>query len=235
MGTMSDEGFEGVEGDPEFLPEDVLAVIGLLGLHALDRLDPADAERVRLAARRSELVALLLAEARQAARALPEADVAEVLAPPATPPADLGERVVARVRRHRRARRRQAVTGAAAALVLGAGLFLAGRGTAPVPPPPPREALVFGVERGVDVLDADLINHTWGTELELLVTDVVPGGVYRVEFVALDGRAVEAGSFLGVDERPVDCRMNAAILRDDVAALRVLDPDGATVLESDLG
>jgi hypothetical protein len=232
---MSDEGFEGVEGDPEFLPEDVLAVIGLLGLHALDRLDPADAERVRLAARRSELVALLLAEARQAARALPEADVAEVLAPPATPPADLGERVVARVRRHRRARRRQAVTGAAAALVLGAGLFLAGRGTAPVPPPPPREALVFSVERGVDVLEGDLINHTWGVELELLVTDVVPGGVYRVEFVALDGRAVEAGSFLGVDERPVDCRMNAAILRDDVAAMRVFGPDGATVLESDLG
>lgn len=235
MGTMSDEGFEGVEGDPEFLPEDVLAVIGLLGLHALDRLDPADAERVRLAARRSELVALLLAEARQAARALPEADVAEILAPSQQPPADLGERVVARVRRHRRARRRQAVTGAAAALVLGAGLFLAGRETAPVPPPPPREALVFSVERGVDVLDADLINHTWGTELELLVTDVVPGGVYRVEFVALDGRAVEAGSFLGVDERPVDCRMNAAILRDDVAAMRVVGPDGVAVLVSDLG
>lgn len=221
--------------EPEFLPEDVLAVIDLLGLHALGRLDPADAERVRLAAARSELVALLLVEAEQAASALAETDVEHVLATPAEPPEELGERVIAAVRRSRSRGRARVTAGAAAACALALALFFAGRETAPTPPAPPREALVFDVERGVEVLEGDLINHTWGVEVELLVADVVPGGVYEVELVATDGRTVDAGSFLGVDDRPVDCRMNAAILRDDVTALRVLGPDGAPVLESELG
>lgn len=77
-------------------------------------------------------------------------------------------------------------------------------------------------------VDAAFVAHTWGTEAVLDVTGTRPGAVYVVYVVDEQGRDVEAGAFLG-SAVEVHCRMNAAVLREDVAGLRVADASGVTV------
>ncbi|MEE8603361.1 hypothetical protein [Euzebya tangerina] len=219
--------------EPPFLSQDVREVVDLLGLYALGKLDPADEARVRLAVENSELVEILLRQTEEAAAALPLADPAMIGQEPPQPPAGAEERVMATIRRYERRQgwRRLAATAAAAAAIVV--VFGAGRLSAPAPAEPPLEAISFTVIEDIEVVEADLINHTWGTELVMTVTDVAPGGVYQVAFLDQDGQPVEAGSFLGAEE-PVICRMNAAILREAVTGLVVQGPDGATVLRSEL-
>lgn len=77
-------------------------------------------------------------------------------------------------------------------------------------------------------VDAAFVAHTWGTEAVLDVAGTRPGAVYVVYVVDEQGRDVEAGAFLG-SAVEVHCRMNAAVLREDVAGLRVADASGVTV------
>jgi hypothetical protein len=99
----------------------------------------------------------------------------------------------------------------------------------------PREAVAFSVGAdGVEVVAADLIAHTWGTKLELVVDGVEDGVTYTVSYLDVAGDHVDAGSFLGVDGPPISCHFHTALLRERMTGLLVRDPTGATVLEADL-
>ncbi|WP_157485687.1 MULTISPECIES: hypothetical protein [unclassified Frigoribacterium] len=81
-----------------------------------------------------------------------------------------------------------------------------------------------GQPAGVD-LDGDLVAHTWGTETVLSIDGLPTGSAFTVVVVGGDGREYESGAFLGSDVR-VDCRLNAAVLRSDVASVEIRAADG---------
>ncbi|WP_156155518.1 hypothetical protein [Frigoribacterium sp. MEB024] len=81
-----------------------------------------------------------------------------------------------------------------------------------------------GQPAGVD-LDGDLVAHTWGTETVLSIDGLPTGSAFTVVVVGDDGREYESGAFLGSDVR-VDCRLNAAVLRSDVASVEIRAADG---------
>jgi hypothetical protein len=81
-------------------------------------------------------------------------------------------------------------------------------------------------------VEASFVAHTWGTEAVLDVGGTRPGALYEVFVLDESGRAVPAGAFLG-SSVPVRCRMNAAVLREDVVGLRITDATGATVAQAD--
>ncbi|GAA1159132.1 hypothetical protein [Nesterenkonia sandarakina] len=78
------------------------------------------------------------------------------------------------------------------------------------------------------VVDGSLIAHTWGTETVLLIDGLPVGETFTVVLIGEDGQEIESGSFLG-SEVPVDCRMNGAVLREDVARLEIRDETGGEV------
>lgn len=134
----------------------------------------------------------------------------------------------------RRRRLLLTVVGAAACLAVGAGL--GALATAP------RDAVVEGppgtlgavehldfrdVPVGVD-LDADLVAHTWGTETVLVVDGLPVGDAFSVVVVDDRGQEFSSGAFLG-SEVPVDCRLNAAVLREHVASVEIRGADGEVV------
>ncbi|GAA2018187.1 hypothetical protein WDZ16_09755 [Pseudokineococcus marinus] len=140
----------------------------------------------------------------------------------------------------RRRRPPWAVAAAAAALVVvGAGV---GAGVASLEDGPPEgppgtlgaleQVAVVGEPAGVDA-DLAVVAHTWGTETVLDVAGLPVGGAYRVVLVGEDGAEAGSGSFLG-SEGPVECRLNAALLREDVDRLVVLDAADAVVMTADL-
>jgi len=216
--------------DDELFPEEVRDIVGLLAPYAFGTLDADDRARVEAALASSELVRMLYRDIAEAAAALEEADPAHI-DDRAEPSPLLEQRIVAAARRRNTPWR--AITAVAASVVvLVAGFALVSRDSAPAVPREPI-TLAAGVD-GVEVLEADLIAHTWGTEVEFVVDGVEDGVTYTVSFLDEAGDRVGAGSFLGVDDRPVDCRMNAALLRDDATGLVILDAAGEIVLEADL-
>lgn len=135
--------------------------------------------------------------------------------------------------------RRRMLMGGIAASVVGAAIGFGGRSVLDDdekagPDGPPTEAIAFGGAAGGVDSDARLINHTWGTELMLDVSGLASGQVYRVVYRGSDGRAVQAGSFLGVDGVLMRCRFNAGVLRAGLASIDVLDASGQKVLRADL-
>lgn len=145
----------------------------------------------------------------------------------------LQDRVVDAVGRARRRQRRinrlaYAVAASAACLgFLGLGLAL------PEASGPPQEAVAVVAQSGIDA-DISLVVHTWGTEVKLVASGLRQGETYDVMLVADDGTRVAAGTFLGVDDRPIVCDMNAAVQRSEAAALEVLDASGKVVMAADL-
>lgn len=147
----------------------------------------------------------------------------------------LRERIVAAVgdtrrRDTRRDRLQRALAVAAAAVFLvGVGAVL----NRPAPGPTLEEVALADVPADV-AADAALITHTWGTELVLTVDGLQDGQDYVVTFVSDAGERVSAGTFIGVDDRPVVCRMNAAVLRNEASAFEVATPDGRLVMRADI-
>lgn len=76
-------------------------------------------------------------------------------------------------------------------------------------------------------IEAGLIAHTWGTETVLVVDGADPGARYELVLMTADGARVPSGGFVGTSA-PLDCEMNAAVLREDAAEIRILGPDGRT-------
>lgn len=69
-------------------------------------------------------------------------------------------------------------------------------------------------------VQAWLIAHTWGTETVLVVEGSAPGATYDVFVEDRSGGRLTSGSFLGTGSM-LDCEMNAAVLREDAAALLI--------------
>lgn len=89
-----------------------------------------------------------------------------------------------------------------------------------------------GEPADVDI-DAGLVAHTWGTETVLSLDGLPPGERYAVVLRDDDGRLADSGGFVGSQAR-VDCRLNAALLREDVEAVEIRAADGTVVARSDV-
>ena len=126
--------------------------------------------------------------------------------------------------------RRSAFASAAAALLVAFGLFA----VVPKVTGPPMEPVAFsGAPPGVEA-EASLIDHTWGTETVLVASGLEDGETYRLTLRDEDGGAAPSGTFIGTGDRPLECRMNAALLREEATGLEVRTAEGDLVLEADL-
>ena len=158
------------------------------------------------------------------------------------PPSDLLERTLSRVEQARRTedelqRRRRnrllwrsAFAAVAATLLIVIGSFV----LVPMIAGPPLEPVAFSeTPPGVEA-EANLIDHTRGTETILVVSGLEDGKTYELALRDEDGAYVPSGAFIGTGEQPVECRMNAALLREEVTGLEVRTTEGVLVLEADL-
>lgn len=180
-----------------------------------------------------------LTELRSVAEALADADPKVFETDEPRPPANLQERTLSLIdqarnselaRRRRRRRQNWSLTAAAAVLFVAVGLLV----VAPQLEAPPQETLAFSeVAGGVDA-EGSLIAHTWGTEANLLIEGLEDGRTYQVTFTKADGAEVPAGTFIGTEAQPVDCELNAAVLRENATQLEVRTMDGEMILDADL-
>lgn len=221
----------------------------MLGAYVLGEL--GDEERTALRAHldgcgecRAEL-----AEIQPVARALSEADPSLFEADEPRPPADLLDRTLAQVgeereqsrdsarvryRVHRRRRLRRATLATAAALVvIVVGLFAVLPQIQELRGPPQEPLAISAPASGVEA-EGTLVAHTWGTEAKLLIEGLDDGQRYQVSFTREDGTTAPAGTFIGTEAQPVDCNLNAAVLREDATRLVVSTMDGETIAEADL-
>ena len=123
--------------------------------------------------------------------------------------------------------------GAVAAAITGLAVVIALAVFVPPPPPPLEPVVLDMVDQRVDA-DANLIAHTWGTELVLVASGLEDGSTYILTFVGSDGTTVPGGTFVGIGDEPLTCNLTAALLRNDAAGFTVTTPDGTLVLEADL-
>ena len=155
------------------------------------------------------------------------------------PGALLGARIEAAVESERTHRRRRtavqrALTGVAASLILIATFAAGSRLTDDTATPPvPRE--VVTVSSAIDGVsaDADLVDHTWGLEINLDVTGLEEGESYTTT-VRTAGREHPAGEFIGVEGIEIHCNMNSSVLREDATSFTVWDSKGQPVLRARL-
>lgn len=128
---------------------------------------------------------------------------------------------------------------AAACLVVGIAIGLGATALTSIPPsgPPGTLGAVEPIDLSDDLagahFDADIVAHTWGTETLIQATGLSVGTTYSVVLVGADGSEFSAGEMLG-STVPIDCRLNAAVLRQDVASVEIRTADGGTVATADL-
>ncbi|MXG90223.1 hypothetical protein [Nocardioides flavescens] len=105
----------------------------------------------------------------------------------------------------------------------------------PTASPVPMESIAFAplTDPAGTVSASSLINHTWGTELVVDLSDLEAGTAYDVVFETVGGE-VGAGSLLAVAGVLMRCRFNAAPLRADVRAIELRTAAGTPVLRADL-
>lgn len=148
----------------------------------------------------------------------------------------LEQRIVSQLRHSRRAERRRlwlrrlapALAAAAAAAVTAVSLVSLDDDPSAVP----TEPVVFAVVApGIDV-EGKLIAHTWGVEVNLVAEGLEDGQRYIARLENANGELVGAGTFIGVSSRPVVCKLNGAVLREDTRAFVVTTPDGEVVMRA---
>jgi len=205
---------------------------------AVARDGSADAaERAESAAAAAAAAAAATAAAAQRAEQADPSGRAEEAAVAPGAPARLPEPASAPVvpLRPRRSRRvALTVLGAAAcvAVGVGGGVLAATPRDAHVAGPPGTlgavEHVAFAGEPSGVAVDGDLVAHTWGTETVLTVDGLPTGEAFSVVVVDDSGAEHESGAFLGTDVT-IDCRMNAAVLREHVVAVEVRGADGVEI------
>lgn len=132
------------------------------------------------------------------------------------------------------------LSAAAAGLLILGGLGGAALGGA-FQSPPAGPAGTLGAVEYVPIadapegtsIDAALVAHTWGTETVLEVDGFAVGESFEVVLVSGDGEELSSGTFLG-SQQTVTCRMNAAVLREDVVELVIRTETGEVVASSTL-
>lgn len=154
------------------------------------------------------------------------------------PSADLGARIE-QATTPRRPRRLVLVAAAALLLLTGAAIGVGVERTvehqaAPTGPPGTLgavEHVAATTELAGATVDLSLVAHTWGTETVMELDGFTPGEEYAVVLLDRGGREVDSGTFIG-STVTIDCRMNAALLREDVSAVEILEADGTIVVEA---
>lgn len=120
---------------------------------------------------------------------------------------------------------------------LGAGLLVPAALSAPPTGPPGTLGAVEPVEvrdaSDGTAIDADLVAHTWGTEAVLDATGLEVGATYAIVFIGTDGSEFSAGEMLG-SPVAIHCRVNAAVLREDVARLEIRDDAGIAIAAAEV-
>lgn len=136
-------------------------------------------------------------------------------------------------------RRAPLLLGAAASLAVGVGLGLGIPALQSMPPRGPAgtlgavEAVDFTGEPNGASVDGELIAHTWGIESVLEIDGVAPGESFSVVVIGTDGAEYDSGTFLG-SEVVIHCRMNAAVLREQVASVEVRTTAGETIAAAEV-
>ena len=87
-------------------------------------------------------------------------------------------------------------------------------------------------ETGTVEATADLVAHTWGTEIKLTASGLNAGEAYQVAVLNARGAEIGAGTFVGTDAEN-RCNLNAALLREEAEGFVVRDQEGQQVLSSD--
>lgn len=162
---------------------------------------------------------------------------------PPEPTRRLGERIAAATThdgRRRGASLSRGLVGVAAAalLVVGgvAGALVQEVRDAPTTGPPGTlgalEEITFTGSSSTSI-EASLVAHTWGTETILEVDGAPLGQTFAVVLLSEDGEKLTSGTFFGT-EQTVLCRMNAAVLRPDVAEVVIEAADGTVLASSDV-
>lgn len=89
---------------------------------------------------------------------------------------------------------------------------------------------LYGTPAGTS-FEASVIAHTWGTETVLAIDGLPAGDSFEVVLVTANGQELVSGTFFGA-QQTVTCRMNAAVMRADVASLQIRQDTGAVVASS---
>ncbi|WP_032365262.1 hypothetical protein [Rhodococcoides fascians] len=124
------------------------------------------------------------------------------------------------------------VVGSAA--VLGIDAYRSEPGEAPVVVTGPPgtlgayEEIAFTTSGPTVDVEGGLVAHTWGTETVLEMDGISEGGPYDVVLVDRSGVDRPSGTFLG-STVTIECRMNAAVLRGDVAEIEIRGSDGVVL------
>ncbi|WP_322411876.1 hypothetical protein [Microbacterium invictum] len=139
----------------------------------------------------------------------------------------------------RRARRWITPALAAACLAVGVVIGIAWPeppGATPSGPPGTLGAIesvdLDGIPADVDI-EADLVAHTWGTEAVFEATGLDVGATYDVVLIDESGQEYSAGAMLG-SEVPIECRLNAAVLRADAVRIEIRSADDSILAQADL-
>lgn len=82
-------------------------------------------------------------------------------------------------------------------------------------------------------IEGGLVAHTWGTETVLEMDGISDRGPYEVVLVDRSGVERPSGTFLG-SYITIECRMNAAVLRQDVTDIEIRTSGGAVLARAQL-
>lgn len=242
-----------MSASPDRRAELIAAAVG-------DDLDDAEAAELRELAAADPTVDTDIAELREMTDILGRRGPTEPWLESATPP-DLRERILVATGRSPRERsgsprfgmqrfgvqRRSAGLAAAAAIVgvvVGGGAVLGVDAyRQPADPPtaitgPPGtlgayEEIAFTTSAPSVDVEGGLVAHTWGTETVLEMEGISDRGPYEVVLVDRSGVERPSGTFLGSDIT-IECRMNAAVLRQDVTDIEIRSAGGEILASAQL-
>lgn len=200
--------------------DELTQVVGALA--AVDPADPSPDVPAGLDARVEQTLRGLAAEGAHVAPAASAPDAGPT--PPGTP--------------RRSLRRAPVLAVAATAALLGAAaaaaVAVAVDDDAPTAPVVAAEPVDLDIaDRSIEA-SAELVDHTWGMEIEIVGTGFTAGRSYDVSVTDASGRTYSSGAFVGVGPDRITCEMNSAVLRADAVGFEVVDRDGEPVLTADL-
>ncbi|KAA1397354.1 anti-sigma factor family protein [Aeromicrobium ginsengisoli] len=206
-----------------------------LGAYVLGQLDDADLLRdveqhlAACAECRAEV-----AEIGPLAAALKQIDLDDIRPVGVVPPPELDERIRRTLPQPVHGLRRWApavggvLVGAAAATIVVVAL--------PEHDPPAPTIITVPKVESVDgvTASAGLVDHTWGVEIKLTTKGLPAGERFEMWVEGDDGKAYDAGEFIGVKGKVITCDMSASVLLADAKRFKVVDARGTEVIAADL-
>lgn len=236
-----------MSASPDRRAELIAAAVG-------DDLDDAEASELRELAAADPTIDTEIAELRAMTDFLGRRGPTEPwLEPPTTP--DLRERILVATGNSQRQgkqrfgmQRRSAGLAAAAAIVgvvVGSGVVLGVDAYRQQPQTPSTaitgppgtlgayEEVAFTTSAPSVDIEGGLVAHTWGTETVLEMDGISDRGPYEVVLVDRSGVERPSGTFLGSDIT-IECRMNAAVLRQDVTDIEIRTSGGTVLARAQL-